>query len=82
MLLCLMYQYSKHDNVCHLAERVTRFNQTFVFKTETRIGVKYQNSPFYKGTLSWNALSKDTQFVDNILLFKTEITKSYRTFKQ
>ena len=80
-LLSLMYHCSKHENVRKIGERVIRYNQKFVFKTETRIGSKYENSPFYKGTVLWNKLAKDTQFLGNIFMFKIEIGKLYRVYR-
>ena len=77
-LLSSMYIYSKCDNVRLVRERVTRANEKFVFKTETKIGTKYQNSPFYYGTTLWNNLSKEIQCSDNIFMFKKEITKQYK----
>ena len=56
------------------------FNQKFVFKTETRIGSKDENSQFYKGTVLWNKLPKDTQFSANLSMFKMNIGKMYKVF--
>ena len=53
-LLILMYIYSKEDNVQLIPARNTHNANKFVFKTETKIGTKYENSPFYKGTKLWN----------------------------
>ena len=80
-LLSLMYIYSTKENVRLVRDRVTRNIDKFVFKTETRIGTKYENSPFYRGTILWNSLSKELQFADDIHIFKTEIAKMYKVFK-
>ena len=32
-----------------------------VFKTETKIGTKYEKSAFYQGTKLWNNLSREIQ---------------------
>ena len=79
-LLILMYHCSKCENVRYIGERVTRTNQKFVFKTETRIGSKYENSPFYRGTVLWNKLPKDTRFSENLSMFKMNIGKMYKVF--
>ena len=71
-----MYIYSKNNDARYIGERVTRNNRRFVFKTETRVGKKYENSPFYRGTVLWNKLKTEFQFSDNILLFKSHINKS------
>ena len=75
-----MYHCSKCENVRYIGERVTRANQSFVFKTETRIGSKYENSPFYRGTVFWNKLPKDTQFSEELSMFKMNIGKMYKVF--
>ena len=80
-LLGLMYGYSNLDDVWLVRERVTRNNQKFVFKTETRFGPKYENSPFYRGTVLWNKLQKDVQLSDNVFMFKIGIAKQYKTFR-
>ena len=80
-LLSLMYRYSKYENVRHVPGRITRNNQKFFFRTETRIGTKYENSPFYRGTILWNNLPKELQFCDNISMFKIAIAKQYKVFK-
>ena len=73
-----MYIYSKQDNVRLIRERVTRTNDKFIFKTETRIGTKFMNSSFYYGTILWNGLSGEIQSSDNIFMFKIEIAKQYK----
>ena len=37
----------------------------YVFKVETKIGTKYSNSPYYKGTLLWDKLDKDLDTLYN-----------------
>ena len=37
-------------------------NQKFMFKTEARVGKKYENSPFYRGTVLWNKLRRNSNF--------------------
>ena len=49
-LLMLMYIYSNEENVQVTHERNTRSSNKCVFKTESKIGTQYENSPFYKGT--------------------------------
>ena len=55
----------------------TRSQTKFVFKTETKIGKKYEKSPFYLGTRLWNALDKETQKCDSIYSFKKKISRLY-----
>ena len=78
----LMYIYSLNDNVRYIGERQTRQADNVVFKTETKIGTKYKNSPFYRGTKLWSGLSRDVQFSENKWAFKTHILKLYKTYEQ
>ena len=80
-LLTLMYIYSKEDNVQLIPVRNTRNANKFVFKTETKIGTKYENSPFYKGTKLWNGLTQDIQSADDKWIFKTHVNKMYKKYK-
>ena len=80
-LLLLMYTYSKEDNVQAINERNTRSANEFIFRTESKIGTKYENSPFYVGTKLWNILSRDVQFADNKWIFKACISKMYLNYK-
>ena len=52
----------------------------YVFKIETKIGTKYANSPYYKGRLLWDKLTKEVQESDSIFLFKSAIDKMYNEF--
>ena len=69
--VAVMYIHSTNENVRLVRDRVTRNMDKFVFKTETRIGTQYENSPFYRGTTLWNMLSKELQFADDIHVFKS-----------
>ena len=46
----------------------------------TRIGRRYEKSPYYLGTILWNNLPQQTQFGDNILDFKKRILPLYKTY--
>ena len=80
-LLSLMHRFSKDQNVRQVRNRVTRNNQKFVFKSETRIGTKYEKSPFYQGTTLWNSLSQELQFCDNTSMFEIAVSKQYKVFR-
>ena len=45
-LLTLMYIYSKNDNIRYVPARATA---KFIFKIESKIGTKYEHSPYYMG---------------------------------
>ena len=80
-LLMLMYIYSKEEDVHVTHERNTRSAIKFVFKTESKIGTKYENSPFYNGTKLWNSLNSEIQFSDNKWVFKSHISKMFKCYK-
>ena len=79
-LLTLMYNYSKNNNVRKIGVRETRGANKFVFRTDSKIGTKYMNSPFYRGTKLWNKLNQDIQFSENRWIFKGHITKMYKQY--
>ena len=74
-LLTLMYIYSQLDDVQHVGVRHTRMANKFVFKTANRIGNKYENSTFHRGTKLWNNLTRDVQWI-----FKSNIAKLYKVY--
>ena len=80
-VLMLMYLYSQHDNVRKICARETRSTNKFIFKTDTKVGTKYENSPFYKGTKLWNKLTRDVQFAENRWIFKGHLSKMYKKYE-
>ena len=76
-----MYIYSKNVAVRHVPARNTHTTDKFVFKVESKIGTKYENSPCYRGTKIWNSLLREVQFSDNKWVFKTHIAKLYKEYK-
>ena len=79
-LLILMYKKSKSLENRALANRPTRMHNKYVFKTENRVGTKYSNNPYYKGSKLWDKLTKDTQDLDSMTLFKKYLDITYRIF--
>ena len=65
-LLILMYKLSKKGILRKITNRATRQQEKYVFRTETKIGKKYEESPFYQGTKLWDKLTKETQFSENV----------------
>ena len=61
-LLILMYKLSKKGILLKITNRATRQQEKYVFRTETKIGKKYEESPYYQGTKLWDKLTKETQF--------------------
>ena len=79
-VLSLMYKLSKYGENQAVALRNTRRYEKYVFRLDNKIGTKYSMSPYNKGTILWDKLSKDNQDLENIFLFKKEIDKLYKTF--
>ena len=79
-LLMLMYIHSKNNNVRKIPGRETRNANKFTFKTAPKIGTKYGNSPFYRGTILWNKLERDVQLSENRWIFKGSLKKMYKNF--
>ena len=77
-LLWLMYNMSLDHNNRKIGVRNLRSNIKYIFKTDNKIGTKYQRSPYYLGTLLWNELPKDVQFADNVYEFKKLVKRRYR----
>ena len=42
--------------------------------------VMNKKSPYYKGSLLWNNLTKEEQESDSVLLFKNVIQKQYNSY--
>ena len=79
-LLILMYKLSKNDENRAIANHITRKHTKYVFKVETKIGTKYSNSPYYKGTLLWEKLDTETLDLECLVLFKKILDKLYNKF--
>ena len=79
-LLILMYKMSKNVENRKIYARNTRQQNKFEFKMNSKIGTKYQNSPFYKGCKLWDKFSQEIQFCDSLSLFKHEIRPLYKIF--
>ena len=73
-----MYIHSKHEHERLIPNRQTRTANKFVFITESKVGTKCENSPFYRETKLWNGLSNNIQFSGNRWVFKAEISKMYK----
>ena len=79
-ILAIMYRLSRDVKKRKESNRVTRTSNKFIFHTDTKIGTKYANSPFYKGTMIWDQLSEETQLSPDIFQFEKEIHGLYKTF--
>ena len=81
-LYTLMYKLSLRGMYRKIKNINTRKQQKYVFKTETKIGRKYEKSAYFIGTQMWDKLSKDVQLSMDVYEFKKNIAKMYKTFKE
>ena len=75
-----MYKISKIVSNRKKGVRNTRQQAKFEFELDHKIGTKYSNSPFYKGSKLWDKLTKEIQFLESEVLFKQSIKTSYKVF--
>ena len=80
-LLWLMYIFSLDNNNRKIVPRNLHSNEKYIFKTDSKIGTKYQNSPYYKGTVFWNNLPKNLQFADTVGCFKQLLRSRYKVYE-
>ena len=81
-VLLLMYTPSKDDFNRNVCARITRQQDKYIFRTDSKIGTKYATRPYYKGTKLWNVLTREIQFSESIYIFKTQIRYYYNVFDQ
>ena len=74
-LLWLMYIHSLNHINRKICPRLLRSNDKYIFKTDRKIGTKYQNS-----TLLWNDLPVNIQFADTVGVFKQQLRPSYKVY--
>ena len=79
-ILLLMYKLSKNPDNRKIGLRNTRQQEKYIFKTDAKIGTKYANSPYYKGTNLWNKFSREEQQSEDIFMFKANIKGKYNVF--
>ena len=60
-LLSIMHGQALKGNSRVVTNVNTRRQVKYVFKTENKMGRKYQHSPFFLGTRLWDSLDKETQ---------------------
>ena len=71
----------KEMELCKIPARDTRNAAKIVFKVPTRITPKYEKSPYYIGTKLWDELSIELQHATSVHVFKKEIDKLNRKYK-
>ena len=80
-LLWLMYIFSLYNNNRKIVPRNLHSNEKYIFKTDSKIGTKYQNSLYYKGTVFWNDFPKNLQFADRVGCFKQLLRSRYKVYE-
>ena len=80
-LLWLMYNMSKDVRNRKIIARDLRSNNKYTFKTDNKVGTKYQRSPYYQGTFLWNELSPTEHFADTVQEFKKLVSRRYRMYE-
>ena len=81
-LLRLMYLHSKVEDNVKKPVRITRAITKLVFKTASKCTNKYLNSPFYKGTILWNALENELQHAYNVKRFVEGVKRMYTVYQE
>ena len=81
-LLGLQFLLYKKDTDRHVTRANTRSQQKYVFKVDTKIGKKYERSPYYIGTLLWNKLSTEIQSSMNIFVFRNKVSRLYKFYNE
>ena len=82
-LLALMFLYkNRHDNVRRIYPRNTRAANVFSFTRERFHNVKYRNSPYYKGSLLWDALPNEVKRSVNMKEYNNQLNKLYKIYKE
>ena len=76
-----MYNMSLDQNNRKVCVRYLRSNEKYIFKTDSKIGTKYQHSAHYLGTLLWNDLPKEVQFAETVYEFKKLVKRRYRKYE-
>ena len=81
-MLGLQFVLYKKDTDRHVTRANTHSQQKYIFKVDTKIGKKYERSPYYIGTLLWNKLSKDIQTSENIFIFRNKVSRLYKCYNE
>ena len=65
-ILNLMYKLYQEGVLRKVTNRATRQQEIYVYKTDTKIGKKYEESPYFIGTQLWDKLHKEIHFSVNV----------------
>ena len=76
-----MYKLSKKDPYIKRTNVNTRGNAKIKFKLMTRCSGKYLGSPLYRGSLLWDKIDKEIQYMPNVKQFTKALIKNCRVYK-
>ena len=80
-VLCLMFIYkTRHLDARRVYNRRTRAAVIFNFVRERYNCTKYRSSPYYKGSLLWDALPPDAKRCTTLIEFKKCLKNVYNTY--
>ena len=79
-LLSLMYKLSKKGLLRKVMNHITQHQEKHVFITDSKIRKKYEKSPYFIGTLSWDKLTSKVQESESIWEFKKNISELYKEY--
>ena len=79
-LLIIMHGQALKGNSRVVTNVNTRRQVKYVFKTENKMGRKYQHSQFFLGTRLWDFLAKKKQDLPCRYAFKKKISTLYKKY--
>ena len=80
-VLCLMFIHKYRDlNARRIHHRMTRAANIYSFVRERYNCTKYRTSPYYKGSLLWDALPLVSKRCQTLLEFKKSLRIVYKTY--
>ena len=80
-VLFLLFIYkNRHVDAHRIYARNTRAADVYSSVRERYHNVKYKNSPYYKGSLSWETLPVVTRCCQNIIDYKNSLKRIYTRY--
>ena len=79
-LLSIMLNHVQKGESRSVTNVNTRSQTEYVFKTDVKMGRKYQNLPYFLGIRLWDSLDKSTQDLPFKFMFKRKIETLYMKY--
>ena len=79
-LLNIMFIQARKGRSREIINVNTRRQQKYVFKLESKMGGKYQKSPYFLGTRLWDNIDKESQELPCKFAFKKKIDSLYKKY--